>query len=240
MLWWDAQTIAGPIIEDFLHVKNVKKVEIAGSFRRGLETVGDLDILVASSKPLQVMEWFTKQPFIKKILAKGPTKASVRLKDEIQVDLRILPEKEFGFGLLYFTGSKEHNIELRRRARERGYILSEYGLDPLDKDHRPLFPKNLKKAPTEKAIYRALGLCYIPPEIRENMGEIEAAGKAKIPRLVEETDLRRFFTAIPLAPMATTPWKKWSKPLKKWAGSISGSPTIPSRVSKPMECEKSL
>ncbi len=191
MLWWDAKHIADSLTEAFSTCKQVKKVEVAGSLRRGLETVGDLDILAISTKPLQVMEWFIKQPFIKKVLARGPTKASVRLKDEIQVDLRILPENEFGFGLLYFTGSKEHNIRLRIRARERGYMLSEYRLDPIQKKERPLFSK--KEAPSEKEIYRALGLCYIPPELREDMGEIEAAEKGKIPRLIEEKDLMGAF-----------------------------------------------
>ncbi len=191
LLWWNAEKIALPIVEKLSNLKAVKKAEIAGSFRRKLETVGDLDFLVASSSPATVMKWFTSQPWVEKVLAKGSTKASVRLKDHTQADLRVVPEEQFAFALLYFTGSKEHNIAMRKRANDMGYSLSEYGLEPIKARHpKPLLKKKLL---TEKAIFEAFGLSYIPPELRENMGEIQAAEKGKLPQLVEEKDIRGVF-----------------------------------------------
>jgi len=190
LLWWKANGIGEPILEKLSQLKNVKKAEIAGSLRRKLETVGDLDFLVASPKPSIVMEWFTKQPWVEKVLSKGPSKASIRLKDGPQADLRIISEEEWGFALLYFTGSKEHNIKLRLRANALGYSLSEYGFEPIGRKKKSLLSK--KKA-DETAIYKALGLAYIPPELREDLGEIEAAEKGKLPTLVEATDIRGVF-----------------------------------------------
>lgn len=186
-LWWDAQAIALPLLKKIAAFKDVKKVEMAGSFRRKLETVGDLDILAASRSPLKVINTFIKQPFIKKVISKGPTKASVLLNEGIQVDFRVVSEEEFSFGLIYFIGSKEHNIVIRQMAKKLGLSLSEYGFEPID-HKKPIFPKRYK--PTEDEIYRILGLCYMPPEIRENMGEIEAALKKQLPTLVEEKDIR--------------------------------------------------
>ncbi len=182
-LWWEAMQIAAPILESLRALKGVKKAEIAGSLRRRLETIGDLDIVVAAAAPKSIMRWFTSQPFVERVLAKGETKASIRLKEGMQADLRIVPESQFGYALLYFTGSKEHNIKIRERAKKRGWLLSEYELKG------PKLPKN----PTETDIYKALGMPYIPPEIRENLGEIEAALKNKLPTLVEEKDIRGTF-----------------------------------------------
>jgi DNA polymerase (family X) len=193
MLWWNAHLEAIPFLQSLSKLKGVTKVEIAGSFRRCLETVGDFDVLIGSSSPPRVMKQFLAQSFIKKIQSKGPTKASVRLKNDLQVDLRVLPKEEFGFGLLYFTGSKEHNIQLRLRAHKLGYTLSEYGLDPIDKKHPKLFCKNKTKYPSERDIYHALGLQFIPPELRENMGEIQSSEKDELPQLIEEKDLRGAF-----------------------------------------------
>jgi DNA polymerase (family 10) len=190
LIWWKAMEIGQPILEKLSQLKTVKKAEIAGSVRRKLETIGDLDFLVASSKPTQVMEWFTKQPEVEKVLSKGPTKSSVRLQKGVQADIRVIPEDEFGFALLYFTGSKDHNIRIRKRALERGWSLSEYGLEPAVKKPKPL---HLPKKPTEEDIYRALGYCYIPPELREDMGEFSAAEKGKLPVLIEEKDIRGVF-----------------------------------------------
>lgn len=127
-LWWDAMAIASPILEQLKNLRGVKKAEIAGSLRRKLETIGDLDFLVASSAPDLIMEWFTTQPFVEQLLAKGETKSSVLLVDKIQADLRIVPEKQFDFALCYFTGSKEHNIKLRQLAQARSWTLSEWGM----------------------------------------------------------------------------------------------------------------
>jgi DNA polymerase (family 10) len=180
-LWWDAMETAAPILEGLKKVKGVKKAEIAGSLRRKLETVGDLDFLAAATDPKPAMQWFTTQPEIEKVLSKGETKSSVKLAGGIQADIRIVKAEEFPFALAYFTGSKEHNIKLRERALKKKLSLSEYGFDPP------------KKCASEEEIYKILGLCYIPPELRENQGEFEAAEKNKIPKLMEEIDIRGTF-----------------------------------------------
>ena len=191
-LWWEAREIVEPILEDLKKLKGAEKVEIAGSLRRKLETVGDIDILVASSKPEPIMKWFTSQDWAASITAKGKTKSSVRLAEGMQIDLRVIPEEQFGFARLYFTGSKEHNIRLRKIANEKGYSLNEYELSPSDGKNKSPFPKN-KKNISEADIYKALGLAYIPPELREDRGEIEAALKDKLPELVEFDDIKGVF-----------------------------------------------
>jgi DNA polymerase (family 10) len=193
LIWSSAEKIADPILEKLKKLKWVKKVEIAGSFRRKLEIVGDLDFVASSSNPQAVMKWFASQPWIETVISKGPTKTSVRLTSGIQVDLRVVPEKQFGYALLYFTGSKNHNIRIRRIANEKGFSLSEYALESI-KGRRVSLPASLRKRQvSEKDIYEALGLPEFPPEIREDMGEIEAAKKGKIPVLVEEKDLKGVF-----------------------------------------------
>ncbi len=195
VLWWTANRIAKPILEQLSKLKEVKQVEIAGSLRRKLETVGDVDILVASSSPSRVMEWFTKQSGIDKVLAKGPTKSSIRLKEGLQVDLRVIPENQFAAALMYFTGSKDHNIKIRGRANAQGLTLNEYGLEPLTgaRKRKTMTKLTGKKLATEEAVYKILGLSYIPPELREDMGEIAAAEKGKLPTLVEEKDIKGVF-----------------------------------------------
>lgn len=193
LLWWEAMRIGQSLLKQISKLKEVQKIEIAGSLRRKLETVGDLDFLIASSTPTFIMDWFTTQPWVDKILAKGPAKSSVRLKQGIQADLRVVSPKQFGFALVYFTGSKEHNIKLRQRANEKGLSLSEYGLESFDPNISSPFPKRSKKEITEAEIYQALGLSYIPPELREEMGEIEAAEKGTLPTLIEEKEIRGVF-----------------------------------------------
>lgn len=188
-LWWDAMKMATPILEDLRKLKGVKEVEIGGSIRRKLETVGDLDFLVASKEPKRVMDWFTAQPSVERILAKGETKSSVRLKGGIQADLRVVEEKDFAPALCYLTGSKEHNVVLRERSRRRGWSLSEYGFVSLSGKKASSLPK----LRSESDIYRALNLSFIPPELRENGGEIEAAEKGKLPKLIEESEIRGTF-----------------------------------------------
>lgn len=165
------------------YIKNLgyRKVEIAGSLRRGKETIGDIDILVVGDESFS--QKVIKYPFIEKVLAKGSTKVSVLLKNSIQCDIRNVEEDSFGSALCYFTGSKEHNIALREIAIKRGYILSEYGLFRKD-DNKKVAGR------TEQEIYEKLGLQYIPPELRENNGEIELAMVGKIPKLVELKDIR--------------------------------------------------
>jgi DNA polymerase (family 10) len=190
-LWWEAMRITEVLLEDLKAYKGVKRAEVAGSLRRKLETIGDIDFLVAASKPQPIMHFFTSHPRVERVLAKGETKSSVRLKNGMQADIRIVPKKQFAFALCYFTGSKEHNIALRKLSRRRGWSLSEWGLAP-EKEKVPAFFKTAKIL-EEEDIYRVLDLQYIPPELREDQGEIQAAAKNRIPRLVEEKDMRGAF-----------------------------------------------
>lgn len=165
--------------------KLVLRSELAGSIRRRKEIIGDIDIIASvRGSPEKLMKIFTTHPKVEDVLAAGETKSSVRLKSGIQVDLRVVKDKEFPFALLYFTGSKDHNTMLRGIAKNMGLKLNEYGLFEGEK---PLPCKD------EAGIYRALGLHYIPPEAREGMGEIEFATHHLFPRLVEEKDLRGIF-----------------------------------------------
>lgn len=191
-LWWDAMKIALPILEALRKVKGVKQAEIGGSLRRKLETIGDLDFLVAADHPAVIMNWFTSQPFVARVIGKGTTKSSVNLHNGMQADLRIVPEKQFGFALAYVTGSKDHNIKMRERALKKGWTLSEYGLEALKPRHKGPFAQT-KKIVTETDIFKVLGLDYIPPELREDDGEFEAAENGKLPVLVEEGDIRGTF-----------------------------------------------
>jgi len=157
--------------------KQIEKINIAGSLRRMKETIGDLDILISSKNPETIMQYFVSYPEVAQVLAKGTTKSSVLLNDNLQVDLRVVDEKSYGAALQYFTGSKDHNVTLRGFAIRKGYKLNEYGL----------FDKKTEKyiaGKTEKDIYKIIGFLYIEPELRENRGEFEAAKKKKLPNLV--------------------------------------------------------
>lgn len=163
----------------------VIRAAIAGSLRRCKETIGDIDILASlKGDAAPLMKKFVANPQVEDVLAQGETKSSVRLKSGIQVDFRVVEDKEFPFALLYFTGSKEHNTALRGIAKDKGLKLNEYGLF---RGEKPLPCKD------EAEIYKALGLNYIPPEAREGMGEIEFAAKRAFPRLIEAQDLRGVF-----------------------------------------------
>jgi len=163
--------------------KDVQRASIAGSTRRMKETIGDIDILATSKAPEKVIDFFTKMPNVADVLAKGPTKSSVRLKEGIQVDLRVLDDNIFGAALLYFTGNKEHNIILRKIAIEKGLKLSEYGLFAKKTDR-------LVASRTEEDVYKKLGLMYIEPEIREDEGEIDAAKHNRLPKLIGYNDIK--------------------------------------------------
>ncbi len=191
-LFWEAIAKAEPILRELRNLKDVEKAELAGSLRRKLETIGDLDFLVASSHPNLVMHWFTSQPFVARVLGKGETKSSVKLQGGMQADLRIVPASQFEFALAYFTGSKEHNIKMRERSIRHGWTLSEYGLEAKKTKGKGPFAR-VKKTIKEADIFKALGLPYIPPELREDRGEIEAAEQGKLPLLVEEKDIRGTF-----------------------------------------------
>ena len=230
-LWWEAWEIAEPMVAGLRALPGVIHAEAAGSLRRGLETVGDLDFIVAAKKIEPVVEWFTTLPQVKEVTAKGETKASVRFESGLQADLRIVPEEQFAFALHHFTGSKDHNVQMRQRALARGLSLSEWGLVPeadrelttedggrktvkavvaertlSSKDQAPTSKSGKdgekeKKGDgrqgsvvgTEKELFKALGLHFIPPELREGLGEIEAADQGELPRLIELADLRGAF-----------------------------------------------
>ena len=171
-------------------------VEIAGSYRRRKEIVHDLDLLVATKKPESITKLFVSHPLVESVIAHGPTKSSVRLRSGVQTDLRVVTAPEYPFALTYFTGNKEHNIELRSRALKRGWTLNEYRLAPLPPDPRAkkkIRARKIPKVRDEADLYRAVDLDYIPPELRENCGEFEAAEKHALPKLIEKENLRGTF-----------------------------------------------
>lgn len=200
-LWWSAQEVAMPILEGLRELKEVERAEVAGSLRRGKETVGDLDFLAASTDSGPIMAWFTQREEVAEVLAKGETKSSVRFRGGLQADLRVVPPERFAFALHHFTGSKEHNVKMRQRALSRGYSLSEWGLFPLGKGESadveepggPPQDRASEKAADERTLFELLGLHFIPPELREDHGEIAAAEQGELPRLIEERDIRGVF-----------------------------------------------
>ena len=161
--------------------RGVEEVTPAGSLRRGRETVGDVDLLVTGYDHAGIADHFVKFSGLAQLLAKGEDKVSVKLQNDLQVDIRLLDRESYGAALQYFTGSKEHNVALRERAKKRGWKLSEYGLF---KGEEALARR------TEEEIYAKLDLQWIPPELRENQGEIEAAEKGELPKLVELEDIK--------------------------------------------------
>ena len=184
-----AERVAEELVAHLKGVAGVEKVTPAGSLRRGRETVGDLDMLVtgkACSQEAQreaLIEHVLKFPGITEVLARGENKVSFKLRSGMQVDVRLLPPESFGAAMLYFTGSKSHNVTLRQRALKMGFTLNEYSLAKLEGEKRVA-------GKTEEEVYAKLGLDYIPPELRENLGEIEAAAEHKLPRLITEKDLQ--------------------------------------------------
>lgn len=170
------------IIKKLKNLKYVKRVSTAGSMRRMKETVGDIDILIETEQPEKVTEEFISFTEIKKVLESGKTKVSVLLKGiDIQMDLRLLPGESYGAALLYFTGSKDHNVKLRGMAIKKGLKINEYGVFKKDK---------MIAGKSEKEIYKLLGMDYIPPELRENRGEIELAMQGKLPDLIDYNDIK--------------------------------------------------
>lgn len=184
----DALALAEPLVEALRTHPDVIRCSPAGSLRRHREVIGDIDLLASSKKPGNVLDFFTKQPGILNVIAKGETKASILLEGGIQSDLRVVSDTEFPFALMYFTGGKEHNIVMRQRAIERGLRLNEYGLFHSKTETRD--PKLLVSCKTEEEIFGKLDLAYIPPEMREDMGEFKLAEKGEVPRLIEWTDLK--------------------------------------------------
>ena len=181
-------SVAEPLLEGLRNHPDVIRCSTAGSLRRHKEIIGDIDFLASSKQPAKVIEFFTSQPAILGVNAKGETKASVILPGGIQSDLRVVSDAEYPFALLYFTGNKEHNIAMRQRAIQRGLRLNEYGLFKSKEETRD--PKLLVPCKTEEEIFGQLGLSFIPPELREDMGEFAASEKGQLPRLIEWTELR--------------------------------------------------
>jgi len=203
-LWWHARDAAEPILKGLRSLPEVERAEHAGSLRRNRETVGDLDFIVASNHPQPIMDWFTGQIWVGEVTAKGETKSSVRMESGLQADLRVIPPDQYAFALHHFTGSKEHNVSMRQRALGRGYSLSEWGLT--ETDEGPRDPETLVGRPmregvledpaeirTEEAIFGFLGMEYVPPELREDMGEIAAAELDELPELIRPGDIRGAF-----------------------------------------------
>jgi DNA polymerase (family 10) len=172
------------------------QVDVAGSYRRRKEIVHDLDLVVATKRAEAITKFFVAHPLVESIIAQGPTKSSGRLRSGVQCDLRVVSSVEYPFALAYFTGNKEHNIELRSRALERGWTLNEYRLAPLPVDPKAKRKRPVKKIPKvrdEADLYRAVDLDFIAPELRENSREFEAAGKHSLPKLIELENLRGTF-----------------------------------------------
>jgi len=179
----EALPVVDEIFKALRPLSGVKNLTAAGSLRRFRETVGDIDLMGTADNPEEVIDAFVKLPQVREVLAKGPTKASVILPGGLQADLRMVEHDSFGSLLQYFTGSKQHNVTLRTREQKRGLKLSEYGITDTRTD-------KLEKFTTEEAFYQRLGLQYIPPEIREDQGEIDLAEKGKVPQLVELSDIK--------------------------------------------------
>ncbi|HQK63677.1 MAG TPA: DNA polymerase/3'-5' exonuclease PolX [Candidatus Staskawiczbacteria bacterium] len=173
--------VAENILQKLESLKEVDEASLAGSVRRRKETIGDVDVLAVSKTPEKVMDYFTKLEGIEKIWAKGDTKSSVRVREGFDIDLRIVSKKSYGSALQYFTGNKDHNILTRKIAIEKGLKLSEYGLFKGSKQIA---------GQTEEGVYKALGMKYPEPELRENTGEVEEALHGKLPELVELKDIR--------------------------------------------------
>lgn len=188
-----AEHAAHTIVETLKTAPGVIRLEIAGSVRRRKETIGDIDIVVSakSSDIKRIMSLFTSHTSVERITGEGETKSSVVLDSGINCDLRIVSDKEFPFALNYFTGSKEHNVRVRSLAREKGWSLNEYGFTLIEGTKKPkALPKSIK---TEADIYKAVGLTYVEPELREDLGEIEAAAHDELPDLVTMDDIRGTF-----------------------------------------------
>ncbi len=179
----EALPVVDAILNALRPLPGVKNLTAAGSLRRFRETVGDIDLMGTADNPEEVINAFVALPQIREVLAKGPTKASVILPGGLQADLRMVEHDSFGSLLQYFTGSKQHNIALRLRGQKQGLKLSEYGITDLTTDR-------LEKFATEESFYHRLGLQYIPPELREDVGEVEMAERNAIPRLVELSDIK--------------------------------------------------
>ena len=236
-LWWNARSVVERILPGLESLPEVERVEAAGSFRRGMETVGDLDFLVASSTPAPIMEWFTSMEGIAEVTAQGDTKSSIRMEGGMQADLRVVPVEQFYFALHHFTGSKDHNVRMRQKALSLGLSLSEWGLRPEEEkdSSRKAGPV---EANSEEDIFKALGLEFVPPALREGMGEVEVAERNELPELLNFLILEDVFIIIPLHRMAEIHWRNSRKRQTGEAGNILASQIIPKRAFRQMDWMK--
>lgn len=194
-LYSQAKEAADRVYDRLTNQKSVIRCEVAGSLRRRKEVIGDIDILASAPRSAipKLMDIFTSHDDVAKVIARGETKSSVLLKTGINCDLRVVDDNEFPFALAYFTGSKEHNVEMRSMAKKFGWSLNEYGFSALGDIEKRGKAKRIVKCKNEEDIYRALGLSYVPPELRENMGEFDAAKDNSLPKLIVDDDLRGTF-----------------------------------------------
>ncbi|MCS6834460.1 MAG: DNA polymerase/3'-5' exonuclease PolX [Anaerolineae bacterium] len=185
-----ARPAAERMLALLMSLPQAQRGAIAGSIRRGKITIGDVDLLIASDEPEPLMNAFVRAPEVERVLGQGPTKSSVELAIGLQMDLRVVPLAQWGTALQYFTGSKDHNVKLRQIALDKGYSLNEFAFSPVDAQGNLLPDAPKVTCATEEEVYAFLGLPYIPPELREDAGEIEAAKQNVLPRLVVLDDLR--------------------------------------------------
>jgi DNA polymerase (family 10) len=178
-----ALPLAEEMVESLSQLKETNKISFAGSLRRKKETIGDIDILVTSQNPEKIMKTFTSLPQVREILSEGPTKSSIITKDDLHIDVRVVEPVSFGAALQYFTGSKAHNIKLRELALKRNLKINEYGVFEVESGNRIAGEK-------EEEVYQALNLPFIPPELREDRGEIEAAQENRLPQLIEYSQIK--------------------------------------------------
>lgn len=190
----DADQLIRPFLDHMRQGPGLEKVEIAGSYRRRKETIGDVDVLVTCQKPSPVMQHFKKFPLIRRVENAGSTRGTILLRSGLKIDLRIVPPEAYGAALHYFTGSKAHNITVRKLGGKKGLRINEYGIFRLP---RGKMAEQKKKNPgkriggsTEKQVYQAVGMIWVPPELRENRGELEEAKKGVLPKLIELEDIR--------------------------------------------------
>jgi len=181
ILWSDAKAYAQALVDHLRGATGMGQIDVAGSYRRRKETVGDLDVVVTCRRPSSMMDRLANFPETAAVLARGRTRMTVRLKTGLQVDLRVVPDSSYGAALQYFTGSKAHSIHLRRRAQDRGLKLNEYGV---------FRERRCVAGRTEESVYRAVGLPWIPPELREDRGEIDLAEKGRLPKLIQVEDIK--------------------------------------------------
>ena len=185
ILWADADTLAQALLEHLRQCDSIQRMEMAGSYRRGRDTVGDLDILVISTDSDRVMDWFGEFPERAETIARGSTKMSIRLANGLSVDLRVVPAESFGAALQYFTGSKDHNVVLRGMARQRGLRINEYGVFRVEDEEQQYLAGQ-----EESDVYATLQLPYFPPELRESRREFDWAEHGALPDLVELADIQ--------------------------------------------------